>query len=311
MRRYFLVDNKEGGLNFAPIALFVYNRPEHTRRTVAALKNNVSAQDSVLYVFSDASKTPHDVPAVQEIRDLIKDIAGFKQVVIAEQVQNQGLAKSIIDGVSGLCEKYGRVIVLEDDLETSPYFLTFMNEALNYYEHEEKVMHISGYRYPVQSFEASDTFFLSLPLCWGWATWRRSWRHFAKDINVMDEFDGRQIKRFDFDDTYPFWKQLELNRSGVLNTWFIFWYADVFLRGGLALFPARSLVRNIGMDDSGTHSFVTNDYDVELSRTPVTVASIPLVESSMGYKCHSRYFSKIRLTWFKRVKRKFARWAGW
>lgn len=298
-------------MNFAPIALFVYNRPEHTRKTVEALKSNAAAQDSVLYVFSDAAKTFDDMPAVQGVRDFIKGITGFKQVVITEQSQNHGLAKSIIDGVSGLCEKYGRVIVLEDDLETSPHFLTFMNEALSYYEHEEKVMHISGYLYPVQSFETSDTFFLRLPLCWGWATWQRSWRHFAKDINVMKEFDGRQIKRFDFDDTYTFWKQLELNRSGVLNTWFVFWYADVFLRSGLALFPARSLVRNIGLDDSGTHSFITNDYDVELSRTPVMVASIPLVESSAGYQCHSRYFGKIRLGLFRRIKRKLSNWAGW
>lgn len=307
---FFWAGNKGGCLNLAPIALFVYNRPEHTRRTVEALKNNVAAQDSVLYVFSDAAKTLHDVPAVQEIRDFIKNISGFKQVVITEQAQNYGLAKSIITGVSSLCEKYERVIVLEDDLETSPHFLAFMNEALSYYENAESVMHISGYRYPVQPFETGDTFFLHLPLCWGWATWKRSWQHFAKDINVMNEFDEQMIKRFDFNGTYTFWKQLELNRSGVLNTWFVFWYANVFLRGGLALFPARSLVRNIGLDESGTHSFITRDYDVELSTTPVMVAPIPLVESSMGYKCHSRYFGKIRPTWFKRIKRKFSKWAG-
>lgn len=291
----------------APIALFVYNRPEHTRRTVEALSRNSGANDSVLHIYSDAPRTDDDAASVQKVRTYIKGITGFKQVVIKEQEQNLGLAMSIIGGVSALCEEYGRAIVLEDDLETSPHFLNFMNDALNYYADAAEVMHISGFRYPVDQFESDDTFFLHVPLCWGWATWQRAWRSFSNDISVMGRFDRQRIRQFDFGDSYAFWRQLELNKSGALKTWFIFWYATLYLRGGLSLFPSRSLVQNIGMDNSGTHSSTSNDYRVVLSDTPIQVTRIPLVESTTGYEFHQRYFRRLKGGVLKRLVRKFKR----
>jgi len=291
-------------MNLAPIALFVYNRPEHTRRTVEALSKNIAANNSILYIFSDAAKTTVDEVEVEKVRYYLHEIIGFKQVVIKKQTKNIGLAKSIINGVSALCEQYGRVIVLEDDLETSPYFITFMNEALSIYENTEEVMHISGFRYPVEHFESENTFFLHVPLCWGWATWQRAWKSFHKDTAIMSRFTRAAISRFDFDDNYEFWRQLELNKSGTLNTWFIFWYANIFLCDGLALFPSRSLVQNIGMDKSGTHSGVSDDYLVKLSETPIEVIKIPLIESPKGYEYHRRYFRKIKTGILKRVVRK-------
>lgn len=287
--------------NKAPIALFVYSRPEHTRRTVEALANNEGAKDSVLYVFADAAKSAADTASVEVVRQYIHEIIGFRQVIIIEQSENLGLAKSIINGVTSLCEKYGRVIVLEDDLETSPYFLKFMNEALDFYENTPEVMHISGCRYPAEPFGEDDTFVLRVPLCWGWATWQRAWITFEKDITVMKRFDRAMIKRFDFGNTYSYWKQLELNRVGKINTWFVFWYANLFLRDGLSLFPARSLVNNIGMDDSGTHSRSTNEYNVTLSQTPIDILNIPLVESSVSYEKHEIYFRRVREKFLTRI----------
>ena len=277
----------------APIALFVYNRPLHTRKTVEALSENLGAQNSVLHIFSDAAKSPKDIACVDEVRNYINGITGFKQVNIVEQTENFGLAKSIINGVSSLCEKYGRVIVLEDDLETSPHFLNFMNDALNFYENTPEIMHISGCRYPVEPFGTDETFFLHVPLCWGWATWHRAWVTFEKDISVMKRFDRSMIRHFDFDNTYFYWKQLELNQKGKINTWFIFWYANVFLREGLSLFPMKSLVNNIGMDDSGTHCVSTDNYKVELSTAPIRVTSITLEESPSGYEKHREYFTSM------------------
>ena len=158
----------------APIALFVYNRPEHTLKTIISLAQNEGASDSDLHIFSDAPKTSADEPLVSRVRALLKQVSGFKNVVITEQIKNLGLAQSIITGVSSLCKEYGRVIALEDDLVTSPYFLKFMNDALDYYADMPEVMHISGFRYPVKEFEKAQTFFLHVPLCWGWATWDRA-----------------------------------------------------------------------------------------------------------------------------------------
>lgn len=288
-------------MELAPIALFVYNRPEHARKTIEALAKNDYAIDSVLHVFSDAPRSTADIPAVDTVRGHLAGISGFKQIEIHEQSVNLGLARSIINGVSILCGKYGRVIVLEDDLETSPYFLKFMNEALDFYEYTPEVMHISGFRYPTKPFERDDTFFLHVPLCWGWATWGRAWDTYRKDLALMSQFDRKAICRFNFGNSYPFWLQLELNRSQKIDTWFIFWYANLFLRKGLALFPARSLVQNIGMDNSGSNSGFSEDYYVQLSVTPIRVNYIALTEDTVGFEYHRQYFDKIHISIFKRI----------
>ena len=124
----------------APIALFVYKRPEHTRQTIAALRENLLAADSDLVVFSDAPRSEVDMSAVAEVRQLLASLDGFKSITVIERTQNLGLANSIIDGVNMLCSKYGRVIVVEDDLVTSPYFLTYMNDGLRCYENDDDVV---------------------------------------------------------------------------------------------------------------------------------------------------------------------------
>ena len=113
---------------FAPIALFVYNRPNHTARTLKFLQQNELATESRLFIFSDAAKTEGDQKLVDEVRSLIKDTDGFKSVEIVERKDNMGLANSIIAGVTKLVNTYGKVIVFEDDLISSPYTLTYFNE---------------------------------------------------------------------------------------------------------------------------------------------------------------------------------------
>ena len=117
----------------APIALFVYNRPDHTQQTIVSLQKNTLAKNSNLYIFSDGPKTEKDIPKVNEVRQFLKNINGFKSVTVIERKSNWGLAKSIIEGVSEIINLYERVIVLEDDIVTSNTFLSFMNGALNFY----------------------------------------------------------------------------------------------------------------------------------------------------------------------------------
>jgi len=163
-------------VNLSPIVLFTYNRPWHTKQTIEALQKNELAQDSELFIFSDGWKNVEDKPKVLEVREYLKTIDGFKKINIVKRDKNWGLANNIIDGVTKIVKEYGKVIVLEDDLFTSPYFLKFMNEGLMRYKDEEKVMHISGYAFPIKKEELPDTFFLKPTSGRGWATRTRDWK---------------------------------------------------------------------------------------------------------------------------------------
>jgi len=158
----------------APIVLFVYNRPWHMRQTIEALQKNELAEVSELFIFSDGPKSEADKEKVLEVREYIKTIPGFKSVTLIKRERNIGLAQSIITGVTDVINRYGRIIVLEDDMVTSPYFLKFMNEALEFYKDAEKVVCVHGYIYPIEA-KLPETFFLRGADCWGWATWKRGW----------------------------------------------------------------------------------------------------------------------------------------
>lgn len=239
----------------APIALFVYNRPTHTRQTVEALKNNALAAQSDLVIFSDAPKTEEKAQSVRAVRDYIHTIQGFNSVSIIERDRNYGLANSIISGVSSLVEKYGRVIVLEDDLIVTSGFLDFMNQALDHYEHQPEVIQVSGYMFPVDLDIAEDSLFLPLTTSWGWATWKRAWDLFDPDAKGYERVknDSALRRRFNLDGAYDYFSMLEDQLAGRVDSWAIRWQLSTFLVGGLTLYPKHSLVTNTGFDGSGTH----------------------------------------------------------
>jgi hypothetical protein len=239
----------------APIALFVYNRPGHTRQTVEALLANALAMRTPLHVFSDAPKTEAASLSVAEVRSYIRSIAGFKTVTIIERETNFGLARSIIDGVTRLCDEYGSVIVMEDDLITSSIFLSYMNEALTLYEKEDQVMQVSGHIYPVPQFtQREEALFLPFVDSWGWGTWARAWKHFDSSAQGWDKIRSNSAlrNRFNLDGHHDYSTMLEQQMNGKVDSWAIRWYLSVFLRHGVVLFPPQSLVKNIGFD-SGTH----------------------------------------------------------
>jgi len=268
---------------YAPIALFVYNRPAHTRRTVEALQKNALADESDLIIYSDAPKNTATEEAVREVREYIRAISGFKSVSIIERDKNWGLANSIIDGVTTVVNERGRIIVLEDDLVTSPYFLGYMNNALDMYKNDEKVMHISGYMFPIDVTGLQESIFLRNASCWGWATWDRAWKYFENDSEkLLVEFSEQSIYRFNLDDAKDFWMQVEENSTGILNTWAIFWYASVFRNGGLCLHPKFSMVNNIGHDESGVHCSSSDMYAVQLASKPITYFEPRTVEDAVA-----------------------------
>jgi hypothetical protein len=277
-------------LSNAPIALFVYNRPKHATQTVEALKKNVLATQSDLVVFSDAPKSEMQIDSVRELREYIHQIDGFKSVSIVEREENFGLAKSIIDGVTSIVNKYGRIIVLEDDLVTSPYFLQYMNDGLRVYEQKEEVASIHGYVYPIDGLP--ETFFLRGADCWGWATWKGRWSCFEPDgEKLLAELKRKKLtNHFDFNGTYPFTQMLADQIAGKNNSWAIRWHASAFLKNKLTLYPGKSLVLNIGNDGSGMHCGDTNAFSSDVATAPVLVATIPVAESDGAFKAFEQFF---------------------
>ncbi len=290
--------------SLAPIALFVYNRPDHARRTISYLKKNLLAEDSRLFVFSDGAKTPDDQAKVNEVRTLIKQTDGFKSVRIIESKLNQGLANAIIAGVSQLVQEYGKVIVFEDDLLSSPFTLSYFNDALRRYMHQEKVMHIGAYMYPLPDKNLPQTFFYRAATSWGWATWGRAWKNFNPDIDdLTGQFSKQQIKQFSIEGTMNFWKQMQEFKAGKNNSWAIRWYASVFLAGGLTLNPSKSFIHNIGHDGSGVHSNKEDIYQVHVAQQPVRFFPSEIKESVEAYAAIRQFLSKRKGNLLQRVKR--------
>jgi hypothetical protein len=293
----------------APIVLFTYNRPWHTRQTVEALQENELAGESELFIFSDGAKSEKDESKVKEVREYIKTIKGFKKVTIIERKKNYGLATNIIDGVTKIVNIYGKIIVLEDDIVTSPYFLKFMNEALEFYEGKKKVWHISGWNYPIDPSGLGDCFLWRVANCWGWATWADRWKHFNRNVDdIINKFDYEMIKSFDLGNSGVFWSQIIANREGRINTWAIFWYATIFLNKGLCLNPTISYVRNIGLDGSGTHCGNDKSYTFEfLNFNPKPVFPTEIEESILAVERVREFYGKLKKPIIVRIMRKIYR----
>ncbi len=271
--------------NLAPIALFVYNRPEHTRRTLKFLKQNFLAEESRLFIFSDGPRDESQQQKVSGVRGIIHSVEGFKSVELIERKTNFGLADSIIDGVTMLTKKYGKVIVFEDDLITSPYTLQYFNDALIRYQNEERVMHIGAYMYPIPNRDLPQTFFYRAASSWGWATWERAWKHFEPDIDkLIGQFDSSKRHQFSIEGSMNFWKQMREFKRGKNNSWAIRWYASVFLNNGLTLNPSASLVNNIGHDGSGVHSGKNTMYDVRISEERIKEFPDLIEENKEAYQ---------------------------
>jgi hypothetical protein len=289
----------------APIVLFVYNRPWHTEQTVTALLKNDLAAASDLIVYSDAPKNDAAAQKVEGVRSFIKGIHGFKSVSIIEREKNWGLADNIIDGVTFVIKKHGKAIVLEDDIVTSPFFLRYMNEALDFYDKEEKVWHINGYMFPVDTTKLSDTFFTKGMFCWGWGTWKRAWQHYKRDPEKLpSQFSKEMIRDFNYDGTNNFFGQILANKDSKLHTWAIFWYATIFLNNGLCLCSKNSLTQNIGQDGSGMHSGKTNSFEVPLRDNPSFIFNTSIKESIVARELLIHFFKSLKRNILMRLKGK-------
>lgn len=285
-------------MNFSPIVLFAYNRPTHTQRTLDALAANPEAKDSELIIFCDGPKiklTDTDLNRINQVVAIANSEKRFKKVEVRVASTNKGLAQSIIDGVSEIVEKYGSVIVLEDDIETSSGFLKYMNDALTTYKDNESVMHISGYMYP-NNQNLPETFFYNVPLCWGWATWSRSWKHFNSDgIFLWNQLKNKHLlSNLDKFGSDYLSSQLADNITGKLQTWFVKWHASVVLQNGYTLFPKQSLVQNFGFDNTGEHNGVHTEFTHKILLDNINVKPIELAENKNAELIITNFYKSVK-----------------
>ncbi|RAK52633.1 glycosyltransferase [Phenylobacterium deserti] len=242
----------------APIALFAYRRADHLSRTLDALEACEGFADHDLHIYSDGPKNAAAVADVEAVRELL----GFRKrpnMTVVAQEANRGLANSIISAVTALTDQYGSVIVVEDDLLLQPSALLWFQGALEKYSSSEQVMHVGGYQYSVPEFESQRSgSFQRFTTSWGWATWKRAWKHFDAQATGWEELDSDPLleRSFNAGGTFPFADMLRKQMRGGLDSWAIRWWWSVFKADGLAVMPPKSLVTNIGFDSSATHNSV-------------------------------------------------------
>ena len=289
----------------SPVVLFAYNRPYHTRMTLESLGNCGGAKESALFIFCDGPKDNKEVASVEEVRKLVKSKKWCKTVEVIERDHNLGLSRSITTGVSEIISQYGRGIFLEDDLVLASQFLDYMNEALEIYQDVPQVMHIAGFMFPIKG-NIPDTFLYRGTSCWGWATWGRAWDKFESDAgDLLVRLRNRKaVRSFDIDGTMPYYKMLQKQARGKIDSWDIRWYATVFLRGGLCLHPGRSLVQNIGHDGSGTHGDMTDIYNVRLDNNRISTYPKEIREDQRITEMIAKYFRECKRPFLLRLLNK-------
>ncbi|MEP6583501.1 MAG: sugar transferase [Ginsengibacter sp.] len=243
-------------LENAPVLLFAYKRPDAVALTINALKDNYLAGSTELFIFSDGPKRDQDIKKVEEVRNYIEQISGFKNITIKRATKNKGLAHSIIDGVTEILASYKSCIVLEDDLLTSRNFLNFMNESLKYYESNKKVFSISGFTFPVEVPKDYnfDGYFNPRGCSWGWATWADRWA--TINWKLLENEPEKSIKKTRSLGT-DFPSLIRKHMEKTIDSWAIPWCYYQYVNELATLYPVLSKAKNIGFDPDATHTLKT------------------------------------------------------
>ena len=281
----------------SPIVIFTYNRLDHLDTLINSLEQNELFKKSKILVFSDGPKKELDIEKIEKIRIYLKKKLISNNSEIVERPNNFGLSKNVITGINQTFNDYDQAIILEDDLEVSPFFLNYMNDALNLYANSENVASISGYMYPINSKSFSnDYFFLKLVESWGWGTWRRAWNNFETDsVKLKNEIDERKlVDEFNFSSGISYYKMLNDNINGANDSWAIRWYASTFLKNMNTLFPSKSFVKNIGIDNSGENCNYTTVYDSLINLDYIPLKKINSIELVTDRNVVKSFFQKIK-----------------
>lgn len=323
--------------NLAPIVVFAYDRPDHLRQTLEALAKNDLASQSVLYVYCDGAKEWGGEPEqntkgyvaqnskrhfygtqeqyesylqrIAETRIVARAITGFKNSYVIEREHNIGLADNIVGAVTEIVNQYGCIIAFEDDIVCTRGTLTYLNEALELYKEDDKVMHISAWMFPNKG-QFPMTFFYDSPYpAGGWATWKRAWQYFNPDTASHVAYWQNNWKEFDIEGQNHLSKQLLMNLDGRLHTWYVKWYSSMHRRGGLCLYPGTAMSNNIGWDDSGDTSNATTRYDVLHPAEYTVVKRVPIKRNKKAFRYIRIWYSghwysrRYREQWLQKIKK--------
>jgi len=295
-------------LKTSPIALFVYNRPNLTRHVLLALRKNKLFRSSKLFIFSDGPKDDDSEKSVKKVRNVLSNYNNLKNIYISLNKDNKGLSTSIITGVSNILSDFKSVIVLEDDLITSTYFLKYMNNGLSLYENETDVASIHSYFYPVNSInQLPNYFFLKGADCWGWATWRDRWDLFENNPNeLLNKINSMNLSNeFSLEKRAGFYNMLKDTSKGKIDSWAIRWHASMYLQNKLTLYPKVSFIHNIGNDGSGTHKAKTDSFKTKINLNFDGIKNVHLTENLIAREELANFMLKIREPLYKRLLKKY------
>lgn len=278
---------------YAPIAVFAFNRPDNLRRTLTALAANRLASESDLTIFCDGPRNEQEKYKTNAVRDVAYAASGFASVSVVHRKKNLGLKKSLISGITSIIKKYGKIIVIEDDIVTSQFFLQYMNEALSCYADNHKVASISGFCVAHEVKNPPETFFIRGGDCWGWGTWYDRWKLFNHDgAKLLAQIkESNLTQKFDLDGSCPSTEILQAAVDGKVDSWFMLWTASIFLLDMYTLYPSRSLVKNIGFS-SGTHSNGANYSQQQLSDRPIFIERQAISENKTMVHAVRNWYKK-------------------
>jgi hypothetical protein len=257
------------------IALFVYDRPEHTERVLNGLQQNDVGH---VYIFSDGAENSQDEQSVRRVREIVTNVDWCETTIISHE-DNLGLAKSLITGISRVFEDHEQIIVLEDDCLPATNFVSFMKTSLKRYASNEQVMNVNGYSPPIDipTRYSDDVYFTHRSSSWGWGTWESAWSEFnqnpfsIKELKENSDRIKQEVNKAG-GDLYPMMrKQLK----GQIDSWAVWWSYAIASNDGLCVNPINSKIKNIGFDGTGTHTGATDKYNVEIDSTPVNELHFP------------------------------------
>ena len=309
---------KSDTMKLAPIVLFVYKRPGHAKQTLESLGNNVLADQSELYIYADGPKsdaTPEDIQNINSTKQVIREKQWCKTVTIFESKNNKGLANSIIAGVTDIVNKYGKIIVIEEDVLLSPYFLKFMNDALETYKNNQKVLSIGSWNYFITSQKITKNFFLRYPDSIAWGTFDRAWKLFEEDgivlLNKLKK-NKKLLKYLNTDGAMPYFEEMLCKQiDHKIDSWAIRWTGTAALHQMLTFFPRSTLSKHIGFGEGASHEDSDNDYNkhLVLADKSIEVIELPVQESRIAFRAWKLFIFQLQgITSRDRFKKKMIRY---
>jgi hypothetical protein len=290
------------------IAVFAFRRPRHLAQVLDSLLQQTQGCTLPVHLFLDGPRSLADRSAVEATRQVAAHYQDRLLLTLHASAVNRGLYDSLTQGISCVLADHEQVIVLEDDVVLSSYFLDYMQAALACYATVPAVASIHAYLPPIPQ-ALPDTFFLRGADCWGWATWRNRWSLYRHDAGAMAaELRSRGLARaFDLGGRVPNLRLLDERAAGRSRSWAICWHASCFLADRYTLHPGRSLVRNIGLDHSGEHCVPSASLQALLTDTPLHVLRQKVEEAPAIVAAFARQLAPapLPLRVLKRLRRIF------